>query len=159
MSSSTDFERTLRKWLEVSMHRSFQAFTQWMNASGLSRSQIGALMRLHYGGHCTVSLIGDELGITTAAASQLVDRLFQQGLLEREEDPEDRRTKRIALSDAGIELVRQSHEARLGWMRELTGVLSSTEQEEATRTLGRLVDAAREITGLEYGLQAQGEAA
>jgi DNA-binding MarR family transcriptional regulator len=159
MVTSREFERALRGWLDVSMHRSFQAFTQWMNDSGLSRSQIGALMRLHYGGHCTISSIGDELGITTAAASQLVDRLFQQGLLEREEDPEDRRTKRIALSETGMELVKKSHEARLGWMGELNGVQTDTERQEAIRVLLRLTKTAHELAGPELNAYQEGEVA
>ena len=147
MAVSADFDRSLREWIEVSMSQSIRGFTHWMTESGLTRSQIGALMRLHFEGRCHISTIGDDLGITTAAASQLVDRLYNQGLLERGEDPDDRRVKRVELSDEGRDLVQQSHEARLGWMRALGAALSSVEQEQVAKALKVLIHATRQIRG------------
>ena len=41
----------------------------------------------------------------TAAASQLVDKLVQGGLIQCEEDPQDRRAKLLNLNDKGKELM------------------------------------------------------
>ena len=64
-----------------------------MEETGLSFSQINILMRLLHGGNTGVSEVGSQLGVTNAAASQAVDRLVQLGLIERTEDPDDRRAK------------------------------------------------------------------
>ncbi|MFP4460148.1 MAG: MarR family winged helix-turn-helix transcriptional regulator [Candidatus Zixiibacteriota bacterium] len=41
----------------------------------------------------------DELGVTPASASSMVDRLVKKGILVRKQDPNDRRSIRIILSD------------------------------------------------------------
>ncbi len=58
-------------------------------------------MRLKHGGKSGVSEIGGQMGVTNAAASQAVDRLVHLGLIERTEDPDDRRAKRLTLTQAG----------------------------------------------------------
>lgn len=147
MFDTQDFDQVLKMWVRVFMLHSMQAFTQWMAENNLSRSQMGALMHLHFQEQCPVSNIGTELGITTPAASQLVDRLVQTELLERVEDPDDRRVKNVNLSDAGRQLMYEAFEARLDWMKELAKVLSEQEQENVIQTLNVLIQAARQIEG------------
>ena len=62
-------------------------------------------MRLYHGKLCGVSDIGGHLGITNAAASMMVDRLVQMGLLERNEDRQDRRLRHLKLTEQGQALV------------------------------------------------------
>lgn len=142
MRASRQFNDVLRQWSEVFMGRSMRDFTAFMRNSGLSMPQVSALFRLYYQGHCGVSDIADHLGVTSAAASQTIERLVQQGLLERREDPNDRRAKQIALSPAGRELMRESVEARVRWMAELTTVLSPEEQATIGAALDSLTNAA-----------------
>jgi DNA-binding MarR family transcriptional regulator len=144
MTHASQFDQLLLEWIELFRRRSMQDFSRWMALCGLSKSQIGTMMRLYYHGQCPVSGIGDELGITPAAASQLVDRLVQQGFLERSEDPDDRRIKQVSLSTAGRTLIQQGVEARLGWMRELAEFLTPEEQVIAIQALELLIQAARE---------------
>lgn len=145
MSDPQQFDHVLREWGKVFMRRSMQAFARWMNDSDLSRSQIGALMRLYNQGQCPVSTIGDELGITTPAASQLVERLVQLDLLERSEDPSDRRVKVVALSQTGRELLQQGFAAHLGWMEEIAVQFSESEQGVIIEALTTLTEAANQI--------------
>ena len=56
--------------------------------------------------------IAEHLGVSNAAASQMVDRLVGMGLLERSEDPDDRRAKALALTEKGKALVLDSIEAK-----------------------------------------------
>ena len=145
MSTTMGFNETLQEWVDVFMHRSMQEFTRWMNDCGLSKSQIGALMRLYYQGTCPVSGIGDDLGITPAAASQLVDRLVHMRLLDRTEDPGDRRIKQVSLSVSGRSLVQQGVDARLGWMADLTTRINLVEQAEVESALGILINAVQQL--------------
>jgi DNA-binding MarR family transcriptional regulator len=55
-----------------------------------------------------VSDIGALANVSNAAASQLVERLVQQELVERREDPANRRTKTLKLSEKGKELIQGS---------------------------------------------------
>ena len=88
----------LHEWVEVFMQRSMSDFKRFMDESELSPSQVNILMRLHFRGKCDVSDIGTGLGVSKAAASQSVDRLFQRNLLKRVEDPVDRRFKQVTLT-------------------------------------------------------------
>src|SRR5512136_1623415 len=98
MSPTQGLSEVIREWSEVFMHRSMRDFRRFMDETGLSFSQINILMRLLHGGSAGVSEIGDQLGVTNAAASQAVDRLVELELIERTEDPQDRRAKRLALT-------------------------------------------------------------
>lgn len=102
-------------------------------------------MWLYHCQECGVSDIGQHLGITKAAASQLVDRLVQQGLLVRAEAPNDRRFKTVSLTSQGRALVEKSIEARRKWLAELTTSLPEEEQQRISGGLVLLIDAARKL--------------
>ncbi|MBW8012278.1 MAG: MarR family transcriptional regulator [Chloroflexi bacterium] len=145
MPNSKIFNQALTEWVHVFMRRSMQAFTRWMNEVGLSRTQIGALMRIYNQGHCPVTSIGNELGITTPAASQLVDRLVQMDLLERSEDLEDRRVKVVTLTEAGKELIQEGFMAKNEWINDLTATFSDDEQLALAASLNTMVEAANQL--------------
>lgn len=142
MYLSHQFNHVLRQWSEVFMGRSMRDFSAFMRDSGLSMPQVSALFRLYYQGQCGVNDIAGHLDVSSAAASQMIERLVQQGLLERSEDPHDRRAKLIALTTAGRELMQESIEARVRWMAELTTVLSPEEQTTIIAALDALTSAA-----------------
>ena len=133
----------IREWSEVFMHRSMREFKRFMDDTSLSFSQINILMRLAHGGSAGVSEIGEKLGVTNAAASQAVDRLVQLGLIERTEDPEDRRAKRLVLTKKGRELIEKGIEARSKWIEGLTDDLIPEQQNMIISALTLLTEAAR----------------
>jgi DNA-binding MarR family transcriptional regulator len=149
MTSQERFTHVLREWSEVFMHRSVDEFTRFMDESGLSASQIHALMRLYHTaegrGACRVSELGGHLGISNAASSQMVDRMVQQGLLQRTEDAYDRRVKQVALTPQGRALIEEGIETRRSWMEGLTTALTPDEQQAIIDALTLLTHAARQV--------------
>ena len=145
MSQAKQLSEVLHEWAEVFMRRSMREHKRFMDESGLSPGKIHTLMRLHFGGECGVSQIGNHLGVTNAAASQLVDRLVQLGLVDRSEDPNDRRVKQLSLTEAGQDLIQQTVVARRRWMERLTDSLSAEEQAPITIALSLLTEAARRL--------------
>lgn len=139
------FSEVMGEWAEVFMHRSFRDFKRFMDDAGLSSSQANALMRLYHGRLCGVSDIGGHLGITNAAASQMVERLVQMGLLERNEDLQDRRQRQLKLTEQGRALVERGIEARRAWMESLTANLTPEQLEKIAEALNMLTEAARKI--------------
>jgi DNA-binding MarR family transcriptional regulator len=115
------------------------AFLQFAKEQGLSVTQIGALIHINSRGACGVTDIGDDLGVTSAAASQMLERLVQGGLVERREDPDDRRAKRIELTERGQRVLRGSLEARQRQFAALADRLSANERNLATAALRTLV--------------------
>ena len=53
---------------------------------------------------------------------------MQLGLIERTEDPEDRRAKRLALTQKGRTLIEQGIEARSKWIEGVTDALTPEQQ-------------------------------
>ncbi|MEW6717482.1 MAG: MarR family transcriptional regulator [Chloroflexota bacterium] len=142
MPSADPFVVTLKKWIEVSMRRSMRNFLHYARESGLSMSQIGTLFHLHHMGSSGVTDLGDHLGVTSAAASQMLERLVQQGLILRSEDPNDRRVKQIILTDKGNRVLEEGIRARQGWLDNLAESLSASEKEQITAALNILIDKA-----------------
>ncbi|MEI6509709.1 MAG: MarR family transcriptional regulator [bacterium] len=138
------FLRTLRDWIEVFMHRSMSSVIRFSKAKGLSMSQIGALFHIDKGVRC-VSDLGDDLGVTSASASQMLERMVQQGLILRFEDPQDRRFKQIVLTDEGRRTVQESLHARQGWLDDLALTLSANEKEQIAVALKILIDKANQL--------------
>lgn len=143
MSPTKQFSDVMREWSEVFMHRSVHDFKRFMDDSGISMSHIHILMRLFHGGACGISDIGDQLGVTNAAASQTVDRLVTMGLLARTEDLSDRRVKQVTLTEQGRNLIQQGIEARRKWIEGLTDALTPEQQNMIISALTLLTEAAR----------------
>ncbi|OHD74462.1 MAG: hypothetical protein A2177_12755 [Spirochaetes bacterium RBG_13_68_11] len=139
MDNREQFTSALREWAEAFMSASMRTFLQFAKEQGVSVPQIGALFHINSRGTCGVSDIGDDLGVTHPAASQMLQRLVQNGLVERREDPNDRRAKQIVLTERGHRVVRGSMEARQRWFATLADVLSPHERDLATEALRTLV--------------------
>lgn len=144
MATAQEFTTVVSEWAEVFMRRSMHEFLAFTRQSGLSMTQLSALMRLYHGGGCGVSDLGEHLGVTNAAASQMIDKLVALGLLERSEDPRDRRVKNIVISARGRELIHNGVEARRKWMESLNTALTQDEREAIIPALTCLTRAARQ---------------
>jgi DNA-binding MarR family transcriptional regulator len=145
MSTQKQFTEALQAWAEIFMHRSMRDFGRFMHDAGLSMPQINTLMRLYRAETCGVSDIGRQLGVSNAAASQMIDRMVQQGLLERTECAGDRRIRQLSLTAKGRALVEQAIEARHRWLHDLPAHLTREQQAAITTMLANLTEAARQL--------------
>ncbi|MCA1899705.1 MAG: MarR family transcriptional regulator [Chloroflexi bacterium] len=136
---------TLREWLRVTMQFSMRHFMQFAKQNNYSIPQLNALFRIRHKGACGVSDLGEEMGVTNAAASQLLDKLVQQGLVTRTEDPQDRRNKLITLTEAGLRVSEQSMQARQGWLDQLAASLTPAEQAQIQAALQLLIERAKAL--------------
>jgi DNA-binding MarR family transcriptional regulator len=143
MSTSKTITEVIQEWSEVFMHRSGREFRRFMEKSNLSFSQINVLMRLFHSAYTGVSGIGEEMGVTNAAASQAVERLVQMGLIARTEDPDDRRSKRLELTQKGIALVESGIRDRSQWIKDLAETLPIEQKQTIISALTILTDMAR----------------
>ena len=145
MQPIDQFAATLNEWVAVFMRRSMRNFIRYARDSGLSVSQINALLHIHRVGGCGVTDLGDHLGVTSAAASQMLERLVQQELILRSEDPVDRRGKQLVLTEKGNQIMQESIHARQGWLEDLAKSLTVSEKEQATAALKILIDKAKNL--------------
>jgi DNA-binding MarR family transcriptional regulator len=145
MSPPDPLEAALQEWVAVFMRRSMRSFVRYARENGLSMSQVNALFHIHHSGGSGVTDLGEHLGITNAAVSQLLERLVQQGLILRDEDPADRRAKKLTLTEKGAQTLQEGIHARQGWLRDLAETLSPAEKEQVAAALQILIDNTRRL--------------
>jgi DNA-binding MarR family transcriptional regulator len=104
----------------------------------LSMSHVKALGVLSdCGCELSVKEVSEEIGLSLPGASRTVDALLKRGYLERHEDPQDRRMKRIGVTPAGRDVARRIVEARLEGLEQFT---SSLTPEQRARLMSALSD-------------------
>ncbi|HZQ11231.1 MAG TPA: MarR family transcriptional regulator [Pseudolabrys sp.] len=107
---------------------------------GISRAQWVVLMRLDRSEGLKQSELADILDLTPISLTRLLDRLADNGLIERRADPNDRRANRLYLMPAARPLIDRL--AKLG--NEIMGVvldgLDGKANERLLRDLTQLKD-------------------
>ena len=151
MTHEDAFIATFHKWMELFMHRSMRSYMHYAREKGLSRSMIGTLFHLSHRDHAGVTDLGEHLGVSSAAASQMLERLVDEGMIQRSEDPEDRRMKLITLTEKGSQVIKESVSARLGWLDELTANFTEEEKTQITSALELIIDRAEEMNFSQKG--------
>ncbi|HEX7262536.1 MAG TPA: MarR family transcriptional regulator [Candidatus Dormibacteraeota bacterium] len=74
---------------------------RWAETHGLSEGRMGVLFRLYRCGDTPLGDLANDLGSSPRNITGLVDHLERDGLVERVPDPEDRRSVRARLTEAG----------------------------------------------------------
>ncbi len=121
-----------------------QDFMHFMHETGLSRPQIHALLHIFHAGECPISDIAALTDSSPAAASQLVERLVQQGLVQRAEDPHNRRVKKLRLTDKGLKLLHQGITTN-HFLIELMESMPAHHRQVVEKAFGYLADASRQL--------------
>ncbi len=151
MSSRNPFYSIFHEWMELFMHRSMHGYIHYAREKNLSRSMIGTLFHLSHRDHAGVTDLGEHLGVSSAAASQMLEHLAEEGLIQRTEDPDDRRMKKISLTEKGYQVMKDSVSARLGWLEELTESFSDKEKVQITIAMELIINKAKQQDTLKKG--------
>jgi DNA-binding MarR family transcriptional regulator len=85
----------------------------------LTIQQLKTLLLTVRAGAITAGQISRELRVGFSTVTGLVDRLADQGLVDRGEDPRDRRATRVTPTTAGLELVERLYSYRRQRLRRL----------------------------------------
>ncbi|MFE6507998.1 MarR family winged helix-turn-helix transcriptional regulator [Nocardioides sp. NPDC057767] len=80
------------------------AYRPILDALGLTYSQYVAMLVLWESSPVTMGELGERLGLDYGTVTPLVKRLEAAGLVTREKLPEDQRSVRLRLTDAGTDL-------------------------------------------------------
>ena len=149
MKDLKDIRPVIRQWMEAFTMRSMHEMGRYVKTTGLSMPQFSLLMRLYYHGGCEVHDIGRHFDVSSAAASQLVDRLVHAGLVARTENPDDRRARQIELSQKGRALIDTGVEKRYRWLDDMVAALSVKERTALLASLPHLIEAEKTFPGRE----------
>jgi DNA-binding MarR family transcriptional regulator len=110
---------------------------------GMSFTQVKMLFLLEDGGEHSLSELAGGLSLSLPAASRAVDGLIQRDFVTRRESAEDRRSRLIALSDPGREVVARMLRARF---QTLDMFVADITPEERTNLLTALLPIVERIT-------------
>jgi DNA-binding MarR family transcriptional regulator len=88
----------------------------------------------------SVNLLAESLGLSMAATSRMVDGLFKRGLVERGEDPVDRRVKRVRLTPAGRRTIEKVAAVRIAGMERMLESFTDEQRNKLAAALEVIVE-------------------
>lgn len=143
-TSGTDRDFALRLGallMGVMSHGGAGAVIQALDGTGLTFIQLKTLVTIGSDPdeETSVKHVAENLGVSLPSASRAVDGIVKKGLVTRVEDPDDRRVKRISLTDAGQELVDRIVASRLQGLERFVAELAPEEREKLDDALAVLL--------------------
>ena len=106
---------------------------------GLSLPKLMALKALSDAGESMpLGQLAERLSCVKSNITQLVDRLEADGLVERQADPHDRRSRLATLTAAGRKACRDGSRVQEAAEKNLLGQLSATESRQLAELLTRI---------------------
>lgn len=110
---------------------------------GMGQSDFGVLEALLHRGPLSVKQIGAKVLLTSGSMTAAVDRLEARGLVTRQDDADDRRSRIIHLTEAGRELIERVFAQHREAMEEVVAGFPVEERAAligSLRRLGRLAE-------------------
>lgn len=95
---------------------------------GLTVAQLRALNYLRREPGAGLSALADHLGMSLPATSALTQRLVVAGLIDRSDDPTERRRIRLRLTPPGADHLALAQAAVRGWLADELAALTSAER-------------------------------
>lgn len=120
------------------LRRSMYDLQQHARQAGISLAQMHVLLHLYARGPSEVMALVDVMQASPAGASQMVERLTLQDLVQRQEKPGDRRVRQVHLTAKGQQVVESSLVGRRQWLEDLLASLAEDEKEVIGRVLQSL---------------------
>jgi DNA-binding MarR family transcriptional regulator len=118
----------------------------WMNLN-LTIPQLKSLFLIAREGSMNTKSLAKELGVTSPNVTGIIDRLVKQGLVSRQENPEDRRMLEIRVTDKGEAILASLREEMISSMSGLLARMSTEELSSVARALASLARAAEAQKG------------
>ncbi|HZM33538.1 MAG TPA: MarR family transcriptional regulator [Burkholderiales bacterium] len=142
--------RALRTWLRLLtctqlIERRVRTGLREQFGTTLPRFDLMAQLERHPEG-LKMNELSRLLMVTGGNVTAIVDQLEKEGLVERLDEPADRRAFRIRLTKTGEKSFAEMARAHEEWVVELLAGLSRREQDELLRLLAKVKEHAVEVT-------------
>jgi len=113
------------------------------DASGLPAPQLSAMSVIVFGGPITLGALATAEQVRPPTITKLVAALEEQGLVERESDPEDRRVMRVKATARGTRLLYEGRRRRVASLAASLGELAAADRAALARAVPILEKVAR----------------
>jgi DNA-binding MarR family transcriptional regulator len=120
---------------------------RWAESHGLSEGRTGVLFHLFKCGATPLGDLATDLDSTPRNITGLVDHLERDGLVERVPDPEDRRSVRASLTDAGRKQIESIWQEAFTHHEKLTAGMTKEDLAQLRHLCLQLVENARKELG------------
>ena len=137
-------EATADRWRQISRLLRASSHEDWTSLS-LTRAQLRILVRLRQDGPAAVGQLAAQLGVTLPSITATVDRLVQQGMVLRDDDPSDRRKVINRVTPDGAALIDRLQEGRKARLVAALGKLTPRDLETLHQSLATLERALAEL--------------
>lgn len=111
----------------------------------LTYLQMGVLGAVFHRARPTMGEVAADTYTSPPAATRLTGELVDRGLLERVPDPADRRIVRLAITDAGLQLLHQLHEEEVSLLMKAIDRMSEDERDALAKGLAAFLNAVAEV--------------
>ncbi len=129
--------------LQRRVNRTLRQYTPnaWMDLN-LTIAQLKSLFFIAEEGSTNFRRLAAALGVTPSNMTGIVDRLVKQGLVSRQESPEDRRMLLLETTDKGRALLAKLRESRITRLSDILAQLSLAELSALAQGFAALARAA-----------------
>ena len=135
-------EPTLARDLVESFGRLTPHWIKWLHRTaepaGLTPARLRVLGTLRHQGPSIMNALADELGVTPRNITALIDGLEDDGLVERQRHPSDRRATVIALTELGNKVTESWWDDHIIRTSEIFDALGDRDQRTLLRILQKL---------------------
>jgi DNA-binding MarR family transcriptional regulator len=107
----------------------------WLGLN-LTAVQLKSLFFIDFMGSTNFRSLSDALGVTPPSITEVIDRLVEQGLVSREENPENRRMQILKTTREGKALIAKLNESRRSMIHSMLEQLDLSD----LSTLARIFD-------------------
>lgn len=113
----------------------------------LSVPQLRVMVILTRTSRASLSEVARDLGVNPSNASRTCDQLVKRGLVDRQDDPGDRRRLLLSLSAAGRSLVDRVMEQRRELLEVIVAAMPGTDQRALMSALDSFNEATERVDG------------
>ncbi len=131
LASARVFARSVREVVEEELMRD-------LAGKQISFAQMRLLFLISHTEAPTIGDVGVFLRISKAGASKIVEQLVRRRLIDRVASEGDRRTRKLLLTEAGRQLMRDYELARDNWTAKVLGEFPEEDMHRAAEMLDRL---------------------
>lgn len=137
-ADNESLRKVLTRWNRMFWWSGVRPMLQRMVTSDLTLAESIVLRSLRRG-PLTVTEAASCLMVSHSAASRAVDRLVRDGYVLRDENPEDRRQKRLTLAPQGAALVDEMEGIAIERLERMADVLSDAERDQFRTLMSQML--------------------
>lgn len=119
--------------------------TQTIRAGGLTVAQFAVIEVLYHKGALPVSAITEKALITSGNMTMVIQNLRKMGLVEKLDNPQDKRSYLLEITDKGKKLFEEIFPPHLDNINEIFSVLDEDEKKELIKIMKKLGEDKNEI--------------